>query len=321
MSVNVANLSGGGAFASFNSKNILILDDSELSIEPVIAALGTALKGDYDGIPTDLIEKFKFTPRYYDTAALSTLFPYIGGIAPGTFFGGSNTPCNINSINNDQYILQNAIVGKMPDLVLGMDKCILGPMEIWGLIQSGVDPTNSAAYHTFNPATGGVYTYAPPSIPGTAVIGQQEYTGVFGGVSGMTSFQVQEYWTISHELKWSPVPIQKRTRAFRLQSYRTLVKCKPADATLAALLTALEIQGSNATQGTMLSALAKAANSGASVPTLALTGTSNVSITVNGAALMSAGAMFGAAPLRQGEIGFISTQSGGGALVAPLVLA
>ena len=75
------------------------------------------------------------------------------------------------------------------------------------------------------------------------MIGQQEYTAVFGSVPGLTRFQAQETWTISHELEWSPVLIQGRTRAFRLLSYRALAKCKPADATMAALLIALAIAG------------------------------------------------------------------------------
>jgi hypothetical protein len=193
-------------------------------------------------------------------------------------------------------------------------------MEIWGIVESGNDPTSAASYWTYN-ASGGSYTYAAPTTPGTALIGQQEFTGVYGSVSGMTSFQAQETWNISHDLKWDPVLIQGRTRAFRLQSYRAMAKCSPADATMASILTALGLEGSSAVQGTKLSLLAKAANGGASIPTLVITGTGNVSATLNGAALKTAGMKFGGKPLRQGEIGFITTLAASGALVAPLVLA
>jgi hypothetical protein len=305
-----------------NSKNIQFESDCSLEMAPTTSVLSSALYGKFDEIPTDLIIKFRGTPRYYDPAAVATIFPYTGAFpVPGTFYGGGNSPASINSINGDQFILNNAIVGKMPDLVLGMEKVILGPMEIWGLIQSGQNPANSTAYYTYN-AAGGTYTFGYPVVPGTAVIGQQEYTAAFGTVTGLASFQAQETWTISHELEWSPVLIQGRTRAFRLLSYRALAKCRPADATMGALLAAFGLQGSAATSGARFSQLAKAANGGASFPALAITGAGSISVTLGNAALKTAGFQFGSKPLRQGEIGFVSTADlTAGTPAAPLTLA
>src|ERR1700684_2332115 len=134
MSVTVANLSGGAAFVSLNSKNIQFETDCALEMVPTTAVLSSALYGKFDEIPTDLLIKFSGTPRYYDTGAIATVFPYTGSVpAPGTFYGGGNVAASINSINGDQFILNNAMIGKMPDLILGMEKVILGPMEIWGL--------------------------------------------------------------------------------------------------------------------------------------------------------------------------------------------
>jgi hypothetical protein len=321
MSVTVANLSGGAAFAVLNGKNIQFESDCALEMAPATAVLSSALYGKFDEIPTDLVIKFTGTPRYYDTAAISTVFPYTGAFpAVGTFYGGGNAAATINSINGDQVVLNNAMVGKMPDLILGVEKVILGPMEIWGLIQSGLDPTNTAAYYTYTPA-GTTYAFSYPTVPTTALIGQQEYKGAFSSVSGMTSVQAQETWTISHELEWAPVMIQGRTRAFRLLSYRALAKCKPADATMAAILTAFNLQGANATAGTRLSQLAKAANGGASFPSLAITGVSNITVTLGNAALKTAGFAFGSKPLRQGEIGFVTTGDlTSGSPAAPLTL-
>jgi hypothetical protein len=322
MPVTVANLSGGAAFVGLNAQNIQFESDCSLEMAPTTAVLSSALYGKFDEIPTDLLIKFSGTPRYYDTAAISTMFPYTGAFpAVGAFYGGGNTPASINSMNGDQFVVNNAMVGKMPDLVLGVEKVILGPMEIWGLIQSGQDPTSAGAYYTYN-AAGGSYSFAYPAVPATALVGQQEYTATFGGVSGLTSFQAQETWMISHELEWSPVLVQGRTRAFRLLSYRALAKCKPADATMAALITALGLQGANAAPGARLSQLAKAANGGASFPSLTISGTSNISVTMGNAALKTAGFQFGAKPLRQGEIGFVSTADlSSGAPAAPLTLA
>jgi len=322
MSVTVTNLSGGAAFVAMNSKNIQFESDCSLEMARTTSVLSSALYGKFDEIPTDLLVKFSGTPRYYDTAAISTMFPYTGSFpVPGTFYGGGNVAASINSINGDQFVLNNAMIGKMPDLILGAEKVILGPLEIWGLIQSGQDPTNSAAYYTYN-AAGGSYTFGYPAVPSSAVLGQQEYTAALGSVSGLAGFQAQETWTISHELEWAPVVVQGRTRAFRLLSYRALARCKPADATMTALLACLGLQGSSATPGTRLSQLAKAANGGASFPSLSITGTSNVSVTLGDAALKTAGFQFGSKPLRQGEIGFVTTADlSSGSPVAPLTLA
>lgn len=322
MSVTVANLSGGAAFVAFNSKNIQFESDCSLEMTPTTAILSSALYGKFDEVPTDLLVKFTGTPRYYDTAAVSTMFPYTGSFpAPGTFYGGGNVAASINSINGDQFVLNNAIVGKMPDLILGAEKVILGPLEIWGLIQSGKNPTDSAAYYTYN-AAGGSYAFSYPTVPGTAAIGQQEYTAALGTVSGLTSFQAQETWTISHELEWAPVRVQGRTRAFRLLSYRAMARCKPADATMSAILNCLGAQGANAAPGTRLSLLARAANGGASFPSLSITGTGSVSVTLGNAALKTAGFHFGSKPLRQGEIGFVTTADlSSGSPASPLTLA
>jgi hypothetical protein len=322
MSVTVANLSGGAAFVNFNSQNIQFESDCSLEMAPATSILSSALYGKFDEIPTDLVIKFSGTPRYYDTAAVATMFPYTGTFpAPGTFYGGGNTACQINSINGDQFILNNAMVGKMPELILGVEKVILGPMGIWGLVQSGQNPTATGAYYTYN-AAGGSYSFTHPSVPGTAQIGQQEYSAALGSVSGLTAFQAQETWTISHELEWAPVQVQGRTRAFRLLGYRALAKCKPADATMAALLACLSLQGASATSGTRLSQLARAANGGASFPSLAITGAGGVTVTLGNAALKTAGFQFGSKPLRQGEIGFVTTADlSSGSPVAPLTLA
>jgi len=311
---------GGPCFAKIGALNIQFEDDCKLEMVPVVSVLSSALYGKYDEIPYDMLLKFSGTPRYYDATTsnyLSTLFPYISGIATGAPFGGGNATCQINSNNGDQFIINNYLIGKMPGLRLGIDKGIMGGMEIWGCIQSGMDRNNAAAYYTFNPS-GGAYTYAAPAVPTTSIVGQQDFTATLGAVAGLSSFQAQEAWDIDHELELAPVVIQGKTVAFRFQSYRALAKCKPADATFANILAAFGQQGTNATYGALTSLLAGA---GAAV-SLALTGSSGTPVaTLGNAGLKSAGAAWGGKPLRQGEIAFISSNKPGTSPVVPLTLA
>lgn len=319
MSVNVANLSGGAAYLAFNGVNIDPLDSVVLRQDTAKHVLESALYGKFDQIPLDDIVKLTMRPRYYDTAQIATLFPYIGG-APGIggIFGGGNVAASVNSSNGDITAVNNAFVHDMPTLTLGMDKSVMGPLGIWGLCQSGMDPSNAAAYTTTTTGNG----FALPAIPNTALIGQQEYSVTFAATTSMT-FQAQETWEISHELEWQPVVIQGRTRAFRLLSYRAMAKCTPADTTMAKILSAFGKEGGSALYipGTRLSLLAK---SGVPVD-LVFAGTQPTfgpQVTLKAAGIETAGFIFGAKELRPGEIGFVSSRqiANNGTAAAPLTL-
>jgi hypothetical protein len=256
--------------------------------------IDTALYGKIDKIARDLVVKAKGRPRFYDTAALSTMFPYLSGVSGTLYPGSSDVPCAWNSNNGDTITITSAIVGKMPELELSVNGPVLGEMEIWGVIGNGMDPSNSTAY--FSKSTGN--SFSNPAVPGTAVIGNQEFTASWGSIGGFTSFQAQEKWTISHELELQPVEIQGRTRAFRFVSYRAMAKCKPLGPTMAQIDAALYAQGSGAAGGYRLST--NAAN-------LVISGSNSMTITVGNAGMVTEGYFFGGKALRQGELGWVSS--------------
>jgi hypothetical protein len=294
MSVTRTQLTGGPAYASFNSQNIQFAEDSTVEIASVTDVISTSLYGDVDEIYKDLIVKATGRPLFYDTAALTTLFPYLSAAVGTVYPGATAVPCNWLSNNGDEIAIASAMIGKMPDLELGVDGPVLGPMEIWGLIPFGADPTTANAYYTLSTGV----SYTNPAGPGTAVLGRQEFTAAWGSATGWTSFQAQDKWTISHELKLEPIIIQGRTRAFRVTSYRVMAKCKPIGPTMAQISTALYSQGTGAAGGYRVSTNA---------PSLIITGSSSMIITIAGAALKSAGYVFGGKPLRLGELGWVST--------------
>ena len=301
MSVTRSQLLGGPCYAAYNSKNIQFVGDVPVEAPPVWDDVESALYGKIDKIYRDLIVKAKGAPRYYDTAALSTLFPYIAGV-PGTVYPGStDVPCALNSNNGDTISLTSAIVGKMPNFELGVGAPVLSEMEFWGVIGNSADPSSSTAY--FSKSTGNAYSN--PAVPGTAYIGNQEFTAAWGSVAGFTSFQAQDKWSVSHELDLQPVVIQGRTRAFRLVSYRAMAKCKPLGPTMAQIDAALYAQGSGAAGGY---------RGGTNGANLVISGSSNMTITVGNAFMVSEGFVFGSKPLRYGEVGWVSSLNiaGGG---------
>jgi hypothetical protein len=311
MSVTRSTLTGGPAYAAFNSKTIQFAEDSAVETALVTDVVETSLYGAVDEIYKDMIVKASGRPLFYDTAVLSTIFPYLGAAVGATYPGSSDLPCAWNSNNGDVITLTSAFVGKMPDLELGVDGPVLGRMEIWGVIGNGDSPATANSYYTLQ--TG--QSYSNPAVPGTAVLGRQEFTAAWGSVSGFASFQAQEKWTISHELKLEPVTIQGRTRAFKLAGYRVMAKCKPLGPTMAQIDAALYAQGSGAAGGYRLSTNAE---------NLVLTGSGSMTMTVGSAALKTAGYVFGGKPLRLGELGWVSSlniNSGGAPAQAALTLA
>ncbi|HEX4122889.1 MAG TPA: hypothetical protein VH619_19915 [Verrucomicrobiae bacterium] len=296
MSVIRTTLTGGPAYAVFNSKNIQFVGDSSVEAPMTWEDIDTALYGKIDKIARDLVVKAKGRPRFYDTAALSTLFPYLSGVNGALYPGSTDVPCTWNSNNGDTITITSAIVGKMPELELGVNGPVLGEMEIWGVIGNGMDPSTSASY--FSKSTGNSFTN--PAVPGTAVIGNQEFTASWGSIAGFTSFQAQDKWTVSHELDLQPVEIQGRTRAFRFVSYRALAKCKPLGPTMAQIDAALYAQGSGAAGGYRLST--NAAN-------LVISGSNSMIITLGNAGMVTEGFVFGGKALRQGEVGWVSSLS------------
>jgi hypothetical protein len=294
MSVTRSQLTGGPAYAAFNGKNIQFAEDSTVETALVTDVIEASLYGAIDEIYKDLIVKAAGRPLFYDTAALSTLFPYLNAAIGAVYPGSSDLPCAWNSNNGDVVTLTSALIGKMPDLELGVEGPVLGRMEIWGVVGNSDNAGTANSYYTLQSGQ----SYNNPAVPGTAVLGRQEFTAAWGSVSGFASFQAQEKWTISHELKLEPVTIQGRTRAFRLVSYRVMAKCKPLGPTMAQIDAALYAQGAGAAGGYRLST--NAAN-------LVITGSSSMTVTLGNAALKSAGYVFGGKPLRLGELGWVST--------------
>jgi len=311
MSVTRSQLAGGPAYAAYNSKNIQFAEDSTVETALVTDVVSTSLYGDIDETYRDMVVKAQGRPLFYDTAALTTMFPYLSAAAGTVYPGSSDVTCAWNSNNGDVLTLTSALIGKMPDLELGVEGPVLGRMEIWGVIGNGDNASTANSYYTLQ--TG--QSYSNPAVPGTAVLGRQEFTAAWGSVSGFASFQAQDKWTITHELKLEPVTIQGRTRAFKLASYRVLAKCKPLGPTMSQIDAALYAQGTGVAGGYRLST--NAAN-------LVITGSSSMTVTLGNAALKTAGYVFGGKPLRLGELGWVSTlniNNGGSPSQAALTLA
>lgn len=307
MSISRSLLAGGPAYVNFNGANVPLGEDSRLEITPVNSIISAALYGEIDEAYTDLVVRGTGTPLTYDN--LAVLWPYLQPTIGQRIFGNSDAPFEWLSNNGDLITVRAGAVTKMPELVLGVEKAAIGAMEFSGVVGDGLDPDAANSYYTIQ--TG--QSFSAPAVA-EGKIPRQKYTAAWGTQAGFASFQAQDAWTIAHELKLEPVKIQGRTVDMKILSYRAMAKCMPAEPTMAQIDTALGVQG-GMKHGAKLSTNSSTAD-------LVITGQSTVSVTVKNAALKTAGFVFGGKPLRNGEIGFVSTINvSSGTATAALVLA
>ena len=305
MSLQRSTLIGGAAGLSIGGTYQHLLDDAKMEFEGAWSDLDSAIYGKTDEISTDLLIKLSGTPLTWASATSPALIlPYIG-VAPGTFIPGSaDTPVSLVSNNGDTYTAVNAVQTKLPDMTFGGDKPLLGALEFTGIIGNGLDPETTASYYSVS--TG---SYTPVALDLTKVP-RGKYTWVWGTASGFaTSVEFEEPPVLSWDLKLEAIKVQGRTRAYRLQSLLAMLKGKPIGPTGSQILAAAQLaQASGAVHGHR-----------ASVNAATLVGTGPIGVTVNNAALKSAGFVFGNKALRNGEIGFLSTLNPSSGTVAPIV--
>lgn len=301
---------------STTSHTIQFGDDWKLEIAPVNEILKVAHIGNADETRKDLIVRGSGQPLIYnatDTTTLDFLFPWANQNPPligASLFGSSDFPVIFLANNNDEYVIYNAAVAKMPDITLDIGKPILGPLEIIGLIRNGYDPETANSYYKVNPGAG---SWASPKLGQQSgdMFGRQRYYGNWAAVSTLlstttfTNFQGQQGITISHELGLEPVIVQGRTVDFTLLSYRAMAKLIFVPGTgsttgQADIDACLQAQGTGATHGSRLS-------SNTNIGDVVFTGQIGGTFTIKNAVLKSEGFVFGGKPLRYGEIGFVGT--------------
>lgn len=291
-----------------------LFTEADFNIEPKIAfnPVGSSVHGVVDQTTDDVIYECSFTPVGV-FAYSGVLFPYIGNGTAGTesprghrIFTDSDVPLVITSKDGAVFTLKAAAVTQMPEIYLGPSRSLWGPVTFQGVIATGANPEDADSFMSVGAGSYSDATFDP------AAIKRQRYAAAWSGITGFTSFQAQDFWTIQSELNLVPVKVQGYTRDMRIDSIRYMAKCIPVGPTAAQIEAALKAQGTGATEGRRQSAGAA---------DLAITG-SGISATIKNAALRSAGYVFGGIPLRNGELGWESTIAlSGGTPACQLVLA
>jgi hypothetical protein len=288
----------------------------------------TCIQGDAQAV-------ISLTP-FDNWSALRTLFPaYLGvtvgtgagsagaliiGTRPHNPAGAADAAAKIWTPDGRLYTFVHAAICKHPDLHLGVDKPLYGPIEMPAILATGSALGSAGALYTL----GGTLA----ASPGTAAAdpgGQQgsDYergpwygvwgtTAGFGGDTGGSPIEAEDEWVVTTAVKYSPLAVQTLVRAYKLDNVAFMAKCRPYGPTQAQIDAAI---GVNA--GRVLGAQFATSGSGAD---LVLSGPNSKTITLKNADVVGAGFEFGGTKLGSSEIGFVSTMTFSAGAPQPLLV-
>ena len=263
----------------------------------------------------DQTVKVSVTP-FDNWGLLATLFPAFLGVTVASTagvlvigtrpHGASNLPLKIYTPDGRLYPFVRAAVTKHPDIKLGPGQGLFGAVEFTCLGDPAKNPGDSAFLVTGNaitgPAAGDSGTTA--SDPGGAFTMSDfvrgNWTGAWGTLAGFggdggSALQAEDFWTITTEVKYSPLTVQKVTRHMKLDSVSFMAKARLVGPTHTQLLTELLSH----TSGSLFGSNTNAAD-------LVLTGPSSKTVTLKQSEIKGAGFEFGGTKLGNGELGFVT---------------
>lgn len=254
----------------------------------------------------DQIVDMSFRPFDIWTS-LPTLFPAYLGVDTSAIAGGtaaalkvgtrphaatvaSGTHCKVWTWDGRLYdILRAAIVG-IPSLHLGVGKPLFGDARIVGLPDLSVAMGSSSYLIASNAITESGATDPDITFAMTNFV-REAWTGAWGSVTGFTSIQSEEEWTIDTTAQFSPLKVQGRTLSMQFDSIKFIARCRPFGPTHTQIVGAYGAH----LQGQRL---------GSHDLVLTSSATSR-SITLKNAEIKGAGFDFGGTVLGTGEIGFV----------------
>lgn len=299
MSIARASLIGGPCKTTFGGATIFSKSDVPWEVNVQSADVDTSMHGDridesvYDATVKVTVE------GWGDWSSLAVILPtsYTQPVIGSRIMTDADVPlvCAGNDGNGASAQILTMIaagITKLPDLYLGVDKPIFGPMEFTGVVGTGLDMETASSLYTISAGAYSDATFAYTNFK------QQRYSAAWTGKTGFTAFQAQDGWTISHDLKLEPVKIQGRTVDFKIIGYQCMAKCAPIGPSQANIDAELRVQGVGNPQGHRL---------GANGADLVITGVSGVTVTLKNAAMKGGGFRFGNKVLRNGEFAWVST--------------
>ena len=274
----------------------------------------TAMHGYVRSTLTDQYAKLTLTP-FDSWALLPYLFPpYLGitvgaangvlgiGTRPFDYYADTSgathngtAPVRVFAPDGRLYSVVRHAVTKHPSMKLGVGQALFDAIEITGLGDPGKDVGASAFLMAASPVTETGAT-DPDTAGFTPDFINGHWTGAWGALTGFTAMEVEDFWTLSVDAKYSMLKIQGLTRHAKLDSVEIMIKGRLAGPTHTQILAKALAHTLGATLGE------------ASATDLVLTGPSSKTVTLKDCELIleGNGPEFGGSKLGTGEVAFVS---------------
>lgn len=258
----------------------------------------------------NVVETIDLTP-FENWGILKTLFPAFLGVSCGTQTGAlvigtrphnpagaADKALEIYTPDGRLYTFLHAAIIKHPDIYLGANKPLFGAMQFANILATGATLGASGAFH-------GV-TEADATDPGGAFITSDFDRGAWYGTWGTSAgfggdggspLEAEDGFTITTAVKYSPLPVQKLVRAYKLDEVYFMCKGR--------------LYGPTHTEITAATGISAGRTLGEFIPTantadLVLTGPNSKTVTLKNADVVGAGFDFGGTKLGTDEVGFVS---------------
>lgn len=316
MSVSRANLIGGPAKVTWNSITMFAREDITVDFDQTWQDLVSSVHGAIDKAVTD--RQIKVNLRLWGAwENVATLFPttLLNPTVGNRLYGTSDLPLVIHKKTGsaERITIHNAQITKLANLYLGVDNPIFAAdVEFTGLIINNGNPEDAAAYYTIDTSSYSDSTFAKTNFS------QQRYSAAWldnagspAAITGFSAFQAHKGWNISWDLN-----LQDEYNANVgcvdkiITGFNATATCIPLEPTIAQLQAAQLYQGTGRALGSLLSGVRA--------------GTTRGSLTITGAAIDAAGVapaivflkagiskikpVFGASPLLNGEVTWMTTR-------------
>lgn len=305
MAISRVSLVRGPSKNTFNGGTFFSKDDFEIKVTKETFNVEDSAHGKVDERAIEIFEEASITPdgRWTNAILNSCINPFANMLPGVSLLTSTDKPFVASGSDGEIHQMNAACVTKIPEIHLSAKKTLFGPMTIKGYRTLAADWTTATSLHTLT-GTGGSLTDSTFSPQGVII---QPYTAAWGAVTGFTSFDTQDGWTISFNLRAEEIEVDSSGKidiAFR--TLEAMAKCTPVGAgiTSANVLAASKIQG-GAARGYSL----QSDGAGGVTPDLVITGADGTTVvTLAAAQIKTYGYQFGATKLRAGEIGFVATR-------------
>jgi hypothetical protein len=278
----------GGTF--FTKGNI----EPRLDMETL--EIATDMHGKVDERVIEVPVEVGFVPEgAWKAVNIAALWPYANPTFGSSVFGAADKPMVLTGNDGAIHTIHASALTKMPSLLLSATKTMIGEARFRGVRK---DNTEWTAADTLYSITSGAYadtTFVPAQIK------VQRYTAAIVALTGFTSFDTEDGWTIDFDTGLTYITTDGGGAIdAKLTSVSVMAKCKPIGPTSTQIVDALKYQGAGASRGRSIQGANDLVITGEDATTI---------ITINKPGMRQAGFRFGSTVLRQGEIGFVATRT------------